>query len=171
MNATISAQLLRLLVLSVPFGLVVLFILASALPLGSLGAYALSPNFGFAAMVYWGLRRPDLFPPLSVFLAGLAHDLIGGGPLGLWAAAYLAGYAFVLWQRVLFIGRAAFPVLVGVGFATAIGLAVAWAGASWRSQIWLDVGPVAVHAILTVACFPLVAMACSAVEERLPAPE
>ncbi|NWG46145.1 MAG: hypothetical protein HXY25_06310 [Alphaproteobacteria bacterium] len=171
MNASLAATLGRLLILSVPLGTLMILSLLSLLPYGTLGAYSFTPNLGYAGMVYWTLRRPDLLPPLSVFLAGIALDVMGSGPVGLWALAFLSGYAFLLWQRVLFVGRAALPSLLGAGLAILIGFSAGWGAASWQAGLLVAPWPVAVHGLLTLVAFPLVGVPLSRIEARLPEPD
>lgn len=171
MTPTLAAQIGRLLVLSVPVLVTLIFVVLSALPVGSIGTYSLAPNFGLAMCLYWTLRRPDLFPPISPFILGLTADLLGSGALGLWSMAFLSAYAFLLWQRVLFVGRVALPAMVGVAIGVAIGLGIVWMLTGWMMGVMVPLGPLVVHGLMTVLVFPLCAWAGGRVEQYLPAPD
>ena len=171
MSPTLYAQIARSFWVMVPLTFTFFLVLLSVVPFGVMGAYVFSPCFAFAAVFYWTLRRPDLFPPASVFAIGLSFDLISGGPLGLWALAFLTGYGFLLWQRVLFVGTVALPAWLGFALASFVAFSIAWFAASWQADRMVQVGPVLLQAALTIAVFPLVARLCVMVETQLPEPE
>jgi len=80
----------------VPVGLTFLAVLLAALPWGLPAEIApalpLIPYVVIHAMIE---RRPSAVPDWLVFLAGLALDVLGQGPLGYWALVYLVGFVCV----------------------------------------------------------------------------
>lgn len=76
-----------------------------ATPVRILGFMVPMPLFPLMAIFFWAMARPQLMPPLVVFLIGLLQDLLTGGPLGLWAFAYLVGYALMSTQADALMGR------------------------------------------------------------------
>ena len=57
------------------------------LPIPSYGSVA--PVLPMIAIYYWAAHRPDLLPFSVVFVAGLLHDILSGGPLGLHSFVFL----------------------------------------------------------------------------------
>src|SRR5271170_8440659 len=60
---------------------------------------ALAPAFMLMAVYHWAIYRPDLLPPFAVFVIGIAHDLLAGGPPGVVALLLLLARAVVLRYR------------------------------------------------------------------------
>lgn len=54
------------------------------------------PLIPFLVIHFWVMRSVDLVSELLVFAAGLALDIVTGGPAGYWALIYLVGYALTL---------------------------------------------------------------------------
>jgi rod shape-determining protein MreD len=168
MTPTFYARVGRALLVGVPLVVTLFFVFMTLLPFGTLGGHPLTPAFGFAAVFYWTLRRPDIYPPVVVFTAGVMQDLAGGGAMGLWALSFLVGYLFLLSQRVLFVGRVAYPALVGFAMALLITLGSAWAVSSGLQGEWLNPVPVLAQAGLTLIAFPVVTTICAFIEAQLP---
>ena len=53
------------------------------------------PMLPYVVLHFWAERRPRAMPDWLVFMAGLATDILGQGPLGYFALVYLVGYALV----------------------------------------------------------------------------
>lgn len=56
----------------------------------------LPPLLPFLVIHYWTMRDLQLVPEGLVFAAGIALDVLSGGPVGYWALIYLTGYALTL---------------------------------------------------------------------------
>lgn len=69
--------------------IVSVLVLLSVMPLGLSGSGAIRPAFVLMAVYYWAIYRPYMLSPLGAFLAGLALDLLTGGPTGLQALILL----------------------------------------------------------------------------------
>ena len=57
------------------------------------GDAALTPAFALMAVYHWTIYRPDLLPPLALFLVGITQDLLAGGPRGVTALVLLLARA------------------------------------------------------------------------------
>lgn len=56
------------------------------------GFLAPLPNLPLIVLFIFAVRRPAFAPPWLLALAGLVQDLLTGGPMGVWALGYLAGF-------------------------------------------------------------------------------
>jgi len=116
-----------------------------------------SPALGLMCVYYWAIHRPDLFPASAVFLAGLLHDVLSGGSIGLWAFLYLVAYGVAGSQRVFFSGKS-FPV-VWWGFMM---VAAAVHATDWLATLILAATPVSpwpaiFSYFMSVAAYPILA--------------
>ena len=102
---------------AIPVLLSFLGVIVTNLPFSILGSWIPSPMYALMPIYYWCLVRPDLMSPMWVFLIGVIHDMLSGGPPGIWAASFVATYAVIDRQRDAFAGLAGFAALLG--FATA----------------------------------------------------
>src|SRR6266702_66775 len=94
-------------------------VVISLQPIHVPGYMALTPAFTLMAVYHWTIYRPDLLPPLALFLIGAAQDLLAGAPLGMTALLLLLARAIVLGQRGHFVNRR-FP-FVWCGFTIVTG--------------------------------------------------
>src|SRR5256884_9543299 len=88
--------------------------LVAILPLQIPGYAALTPALALMAVYHWTIYRPDLLPPLALFVIGIGEDLLAGSPGGIGALTLLVTYAVVLQFRRHFVGPS-FP-FVWAGF-------------------------------------------------------
>jgi rod shape-determining protein MreD len=102
----------------VPFSLGVIGAVVANFPVSLGGGLVPAPLFVLMPLYFWCLVRPDLMPPATAFMLGLLEDLLSGGPLGVWAASFVACYAFVDRERDAFAGLASYGAILG--FATAV---------------------------------------------------
>ena len=142
---------------AVPFALTLALILLSALPWPLPGAVAVSPLPALAAVYYWSVHRPELMPPLAVFLLGLVQDALGGGPPGLAALVLLLVHGLTRrWRR--HVQRAPFA-LAWSGFilAAAGAGAASWLAASlyFLTPVWPK--PLIVQFTLNACLYPALA--------------
>jgi len=138
--------------------LVCLFaVIAAVLPYGSAGSIPLAPLFPLAAIYFFVLTRPTLITPIAVFAIGIFHDLLSGGPLGLWALVYLASYGVGAGFRLLFIGRSAGAAWPGFLIIAAGAALVAWLFASIFYQTFVPFVPVFGQMMITAALYPIMA--------------
>jgi len=131
---------------------------------GTAWSIPLTPLFPIAVIFYWGLTRPEALPSIGVFAAGLMHDLLSGGPLGVWAFVYVLALMSVVSVRPYFVGRAALPVwgaFLFMGAAAAFGL---WAITSVYYWTMMDPLPIFGQLALTIFVYPLLARLFGLVE-------
>lgn len=153
---------------SLVFASALLAIVLDLLPVPSAAPQAVAPLLAFATVYFWTLQRPDLLSPGAIFLLGLLRDLAGQLPLGLHASSFLLVLALLrrvprgLLQRSLPLAwLLLLPVLAAVGL--------------WRwllaALVWMQPAPIRpflLEAVLTWACYPLVAALLAPVGRFLP---
>lgn len=130
-------------------------VLLLALPLRIAGGLVPTPIMPLVVVFFWTIYAPGYLPAASVFLIGLAQDLLSGGPLGLWPAVYLITQYLVQSQRSYFLGREQRVVWIGFAFAAAGALLVQWLVMCLMTRTLLPLGGVAVQMAVTVLVFPL----------------
>lgn len=141
----------------VPFGLTLLLTLISTLPLGIQGLGPVMPVLPAIAIYYWAIYRPDLMPLIATFFVGLMHDGLTGAPIGLSSLVLLLLHGAAGSQRRFFDRKGLAVTWVGFGvFAIAAAL-LSWSAASLFYWRFLDLSPVAVQWLLTVAVYPVIA--------------
>jgi rod shape-determining protein MreD len=138
-----------------PAATMVFAALISVVPLHIPGYAALTPAFTLMAAYHWTIYRPDLLPPLALFLVGAGEDLIAGAPVGVSALLLLLARAIVLGYRRYFVNRL-FPfVWTGFTLLTVIALFALWALHCLLDWTLLDFHSTIFRAVLTVALFPV----------------
>lgn len=133
----------------------VLSVILPALPLGPLFAQPPLPlavlwaAYGWAAEDESGWRAP-----LVLTLLGLVHDLLAGGPYGLFVTLYLSAYLIGRSAAVLMSA----PNLVSLwgGFILTTALTIGIAALISRIFMPLAITPYMEAALITVILFPLV---------------
>lgn len=137
-----------------PFALTVLLLLCTLAPLRSPYLAPVMPSVALIAVYYWSVFRPDLMPSGAVFLIGLLHDLIGGGPFGLVILVLLAVQATVGAQRKFF-ATAGFGLLwLGFAVLSAGAQLLIWIFSSALIGRLVDPGPVMLQYAVTLAIYP-----------------
>jgi len=119
------------------------------------GDAALTPAFALMAVYHWTIYRPDLLPPLALFLAGITQDLLTGVPPGVTALVLLLARALVLRQRRHFVNRP-FP-FVWAGFTVLTGGAMLflWTLYCLLDGMVVDFRGTVFRAVLTISMFPI----------------
>lgn len=144
---------------SAPTISVVFLVVLSVVPWPLAGYGAVAPLIALVGIYYWIIHRPELMPFSAIFAIGLVQDLLTAGHPGVNAFVFLVAAWAVLAQRRTLAGL---PVLlVWFGFAMTAGLA---AGLEWAVASALAGEPMAARAtvyraLVTAACYPLVALA------------
>jgi rod shape-determining protein MreD len=119
------------------------------------GYASLTPAFMLMTVYHWTIYRPDLLPPLAVFLIGVAFDLLSGGPPGVTVLLLLLARAGVLRYRRAFMNRT-FPFVWG-GFTLLTGAAMLglWALHSLLALRLVEFRGSIFRAVLTISLFPI----------------
>jgi rod shape-determining protein MreD len=129
--------------------------LLSIQPVHIPGYTSLTPFFALMAAYHWTIYRPDLLPPLALFVIGTSQDLLAGAPPGPTALALLLARAIGLRYRHHLENRP-FP-FVWAGFTglTAGAMLFLWALHSLLAAEWLDFRGAAFRGVLTISVFPV----------------
>ncbi len=154
---SLGSRIIRGPAMLVPMLVTTFCVLATVLPYGSLQGIPLAPLFPLAAIFFFVLTRPTLMTPLGIFAVGLFHDLISGGPLGLWVLVYEATYLVTSTLRVFFVGRAAGEAWLGFILVVVVAAFLIWLIASLFFQTAVAFVPIAGQAMVTALVYPLLA--------------
>jgi rod shape-determining protein MreD len=140
----------------IPFTSTLVFVLLSVVPLQIPGFAVVTPAFALMAVYHWTIYRPDLLPPVAVFLAGLLLDFLNGTQyVGTSALSLLLVRTALHSQSRFFVNRP-FPLLWAGFLLTAIAvIAFEWAVVSVLLGTAVGTRPFLFEAVLTVACFPI----------------
>jgi len=119
------------------------------------GYAALTPAFTLMAVYHWTIYRPDLLPPLSLFLVGISQDLLAGAPPGITALILLLARATVIRCRRRFVNQP-FP-FVWAGFTMLTGAAMLflWTLHCSLDGVLVDFRGTVFRAVLTISIFPI----------------
>lgn len=141
----------------VPFALSVLLVLAAALP-WPLPDYAdFAPSVSIMVIFYWTIARPDLMPNVAAVALGLIEDVMHGAPLGFNALVLLLACGLARSQQMNIAGRpfalhwAAFVIIATL--TELMRWMLLWA----VTGVLVDLGPVSLHLLTTVALYPALA--------------
>ncbi|HUH83272.1 MAG TPA: rod shape-determining protein MreD [Stellaceae bacterium] len=139
----------------VPFLTTLIFVFVSVLPLHIPGFAVVAPAFALMAVYHWTIYRPELLPPLAVFVLGLLLDFMNATTyVGISALSLLLAQAALMSVRRLFVDRL-FPLLWAGFLLTAAGvIAFEWGAVSLLSGHVLGLRPFLFEAVLTIATFP-----------------
>jgi len=162
-----AENLLGLLKAATPMILGILGVIFLALPLRLLEGWAPTPIIPLVVVFFWSIYAPDYLPSVSVFFIGLLQDLLTGGPLGLWAAVYLATQFVVMSQRPYFLGREQKVVWLGFALAAAGASVMLWLVMSLMSGVLLPVGDLLGQMAVTVLIYPIFGMVFGELHRRV----
>jgi len=131
------------------------------------GYAAVAPAFTLMAVYHWTIYRPKLLPPLSLFLIGVAQDLLTGTPPGVSALVTLLARALVLRLRRHFVNRP-FP-FVWTGFTMLSGGAMLflWVLHCLLERALIDFRGTIFRAVLTISLFPAVSFLLGRIQRSL----
>ncbi|MGE0595747.1 MAG: hypothetical protein AB7P07_05255 [Hyphomonadaceae bacterium] len=137
--------------------LAVASVILPALPFGMLFAQPPMPlavlwaAYGWAAEDESGWRAP-----VALTLLGLTHDLLAGGPFGLFMAIYLSAYLIGRGVAVLMSAPNLLSLWGGFAVTAVLSIVVARLLAPWALGPNVSVRPYAEAALITAVLFPLV---------------
>jgi rod shape-determining protein MreD len=135
----------------------------SARMFGPGGSFA---NFVLIALFIWSIRRPWFLSPPVILLAGLAHDLVSGGPLGVWALAYLAAFTIARDRDADGSGADFASLAARFTVLMAVATLAAWAAGSVATGFPAPLGGLIGEAVLTIIIFALFGWAFARRRER-----
>ena len=119
------------------------------------GHAALAPAFVLMAVYHWTIYRPDLLPPLVLFLVGIVQDLLAGVPPGVTAFVLLLTRAVVLRHRRHFANRPFTFVWVGFTMLTGGVILFLWGLHCLLDGVLVDFRGTVFRAVLTISVFPI----------------
>ena len=140
------------------------------LPVSVTGGLIPAPQLVLAPIYFWSLVRPDLMPPIAALGLGLLEDLLSGGAPGVWGGGFLAAYAFAERQRDSLAGLSGSGAILGFAAAMFIAAGTAYALAAlayWQAP---PVAPLLLQSAVTVAFYPLLAVAMNRLHRRFIGP-
>lgn len=143
--------------LSMPLIAAVAGMLISMAPANLARGLVPAPDLVLICVFFWAIYGPQFLPPWAVFILGLVQDLATGGPIGFWAAVYLAAYGFTLSQRVFFTGRSGPGVWIGFAMVAGVTAVVAWLLGSTSFARWMSPWPIVLQTAITILFYPLIA--------------
>lgn len=136
----------------------ILFLTLSTVRVPVAGFRTVAPAVVLIAVYHWTVHRPHLLPPSIVFAVGLMQDLLTGSPLGTGSLTLLAVHLLVLSQRRFLAGKTFAMVWCGFALVAAVTFLARWAAVSALSGVVLDPRESAFQCLVTVACYPLLAV-------------
>lgn len=148
-----------------PYGLavwaaisVILSLIAYASPSHLTQGPDLMPLLPLIAIFIWSSLRPRFMPPFIIFFIGIMQDLLTGGPMGIWALAYLTAMMIMRVRKEEGAPRELGPLWFRFVAVTAIATLVAWATGSLAIGGPAAVRPMLVEAAASILMFPLIGL-------------
>jgi rod shape-determining protein MreD len=141
--------------------------LFSIQPIPIPGYAALTPAFTLMAAYHWTIYRPNLLPPLALFIIGTTQDLLTGAPPGVTALFLLLARALVQSHRDHFVNRP-FP-FIWAGFTMLTGAAMLflWSLHSLLAAELLGFRGTVFRAVLTISLFPVASFLLGRIQRSL----
>ena len=142
--------------LIVPVLTITLLVVGGFLPFNLSQEAVIFPSLTIIAIFYWAIYRPDLVPPVFIFLIGLLKDIGTGTPIGLMASSFLIIYGVSFGQRRFFIGKTFYYTWLGFAVILAAAFFIIWImSALFLGKVGVLMIPI-MHYMLTVVIFPVV---------------
>jgi len=136
----------------------VIGVFATNLPFSLLGGWMPSPLYALMPVYFWCLVRPDLMSPAWALLIGVLHDVLSGGPPGIWAASFVAAYAVIDRQRDAFAGLSGLGALLGFATAALVACAASYLIFAFYNMRLLSISPYVKEFAVTAALYAPVAI-------------
>jgi len=165
--ATRADVLMRVAGAATPAMLGFLGVILLASPIRLFGDGLPTPFIPLIIIYFWSLYSPGHLPAASVFFMGLLHDLLSGGPIGLWPTVYLVMQQIAISQQAYFLGREITVVSIGFAVAALVVSLIVWLSMSLISATLLPLGGLFWQMLVTVACFPFFALAFGRLHRRV----
>jgi rod shape-determining protein MreD len=150
----LDAQARRLAPAAVTFALVLLAAVPSHVP----GLARIMPLLALIGVYHWTAYRPDLLPAPAVFAIGLFQDIVGGGPLGLYAAVFLLVHGGVVSQARFFVGKGFVVLWFGFALMMAGASTIAWVATMLFNVALVDPRALVYQYLLTLGAYPILTL-------------
>ncbi|MEE2566972.1 hypothetical protein [Hyphobacterium marinum] len=118
----------------------------------------LMPLLPLIAIYIWSCLRPRFMPPFIIFLIGIMQDLLTGGPMGIWALAFLTALMILRVRKEEGATRELGPIWLRFVGVVAIATIVAWCTGSLAIGGPAAVRPMLIEAVASVLMFPLIGL-------------
>ena len=138
-----------------PFAVTLVLVLIAAVPLHVPGLARIMPLLALIGVYHWSGYRPDLMGARAVFAIGLFQDIIGGGPLGLYAAVFLFVHGAIVTQARFFVGKGFVVLWFGFAVMSAAAAAGAWIVTMLINVALVDPSALLYQYLLTLGLFPI----------------
>ena len=167
MTSVLSQNLWRGIRNATPGFSLVFLVFVTVLPYRAPEASTIIPPLAVMAVYYWGIYRPDLLPKVLIFLVGIFHDALVGGPLGMWALIYLAVHAVMTSQRRFFLGKKF--TLEWVGFILFVPpiFAAIWLVGLLFVGLHGDLSATVLQAVVIIVIYPVLAWLMGRVRQSI----
>ena len=113
-----------------------------------------APFLTLIVVFFWSSRRPELLPPIIVFIIGLWHDSVVGAPIGLTSLLLLAARAAVTEQNIFVFSQSFLLGWIGFSVICFGVIVLKWMLASWTAGLLLTIGPFFVQLLLSIVAYP-----------------
>lgn len=140
----------------IPLVLTLMLLLLSVVPSHAAGLTRIGPMLALITVYYWAIYRPDLLGYGSVFLIGVAQDLLTGTPPGVGALSLLLIHAVVMHQYRFFNARSFAVTWWAFGLVAAGAVLVQWLAVSVVYGTLVDASAAFYGYLMTVAIYPMV---------------
>ena len=118
----------------------------------------LMPLLPLMAVFIWSTLRPRFMPPFVIFLIGIMQDLLTGGPMGIWALAFLAAIMIMRVRKEDVAVKELGPLWFRFVAVAVIATLVAWSAGSLAIAGPAAIRPMLVEAAASILMFPLIAL-------------
>lgn len=145
----------------------VFLILLSYVPLDFPLANNIRPAVGMVCVYYWIIHRPDLFNLLSVYLLGLAEDILSSVPLGTNIFTLLVLYILLLNLARFFNGKPFIITWYGFAILSLLTFFAKWLMLSIYYGEFLPVVSVFFSYLFSIAAYPVLSLMNAFVQDYL----
>jgi rod shape-determining protein MreD len=142
----------------VPVASTFVLVLLAAVPLHVPGLARVMPLLALIGIFHWTAYRPDLMPASAVFAIGLFQDIVGGGPVGLYAAVFLLVHIGVVARARFFVGRGFVMLWFGFALVAAVAGIAAWIGTMLFNVAVVDPRALFYQYLLTLGIYPVLSL-------------
>lgn len=139
----------------VPAAVTLALVLLAAVPLHVPGLARIMPLLALIGVYHWTAYRPDLMTVPVVFTIGLFQDIVGGGPLGLYAAVFLLVHGGIVSQARFFVGKGFVVLWFGFALMSAAAAVIAWVVMVLFNTALMDPWAPLYQYLLTLGVFPI----------------
>lgn len=141
-----------------PIAVTFVLVLLSAMPLHVPGLARIMPMLALIGVYHWTAYRPDLMPAPAVFAIGLFQDIVGGGPLGLYAAVFLLVHGGIVAQARFFVGKGFVVLWFGFALMAAAASLIAWVATMLFNAALMGPRALVYQYLLMVGVYPILSL-------------